>query len=128
MGQSRVSETDVANVLIIDDDPAISRMLRLSLLGHGFTVRIAVHGQDGLERLDESEPDVIVLDLQMPVMDGRAFYRELRSRGFRTPVMILSAFGADKARAELGAESYLNKPFEPDELVDRVRSLVQKAS
>ena len=69
-------------------------------------------------------PDLVILDLQMPVMDGRTFYREFRQKGFRSPVVILSAYNAEGARQELGAEAALNKPFDPDRIGEVVRSLV----
>jgi DNA-binding response OmpR family regulator len=112
-------------VLVIDD-PAVARMVRMNLLSEGYRVRIAIHGEDGLNRIAESEPDVIVLDLQMPVMDGRAFFLEARSRGCGAPVIILSAYGADRARAELGAERSVAKPFEPDQLVSAIREVLHQ--
>jgi len=111
------------NVLIIDDDAALVRMLRLTLRDGGFDVSSASNGREGLERVADHEPDVIVLDLQMPVMDGATFYRELRSRGFEIPVLVLSARGARPAQRELKAEAYLDKPFRPDDLVREVARL-----
>ena len=114
----------VVDVLIIDDDPAIARMLRLNLIADGFGVRTAIHGVDGLTRVEDREPDVIVLDLQMPVMDGRTFYRELRSRGCVVPVIVLSAYGAEGARMELGAEASIGKPFDPMHLISTIRRVL----
>ncbi|MBI2724474.1 MAG: response regulator [Chloroflexi bacterium] len=118
-------ETSVASlrVLLVDDDSALLRMLRMTMIANGMTVHTAVHGMDALDRVAEAAPDVIVLDLQMPVMDGRACFRELRRRGIRTPVVILSAFGARRAQMELGAEASLDKPFDPDALVASIRSV-----
>jgi DNA-binding response OmpR family regulator len=99
-------------------------MVRLALRTHGFEVRVASHGEEALGLVKECEPDLIVLDLQMPVMDGRTFYRALRALGVQTPVVILSAFGARDAQAELHADAALNKPFEPDQLVELLRSLL----
>ena len=114
----------VATVLVLDDDAALLRMLRATLMANGCSVVTAQHGRDGLERLAESQPDVIVLDLQMPVMDGRAFYREMRARGITTPTVLLSAHGATEAKTELGAEAAVNKPFDPDHLMDVIRRLI----
>src|SRR5262245_43089107 len=113
-------------VLVIDDDVSLLRMLRLSLLSEGFDVTTAQDGQDALDKLQGSEDDfdVIVLDLQMPVMDGRTFYREMRANGYDIPVLILSAYRADEARAELAAEASLNKPFDPDILLGRLHELI----
>ena len=110
-------------VLVIDDDAAVVRMLRLTLRDGGYDVDTAANGQEALQNLDESEADAIVLDLQMPVMDGRRFYGELRAMGNDTPVLILSADGARRAQVELGAQSYLDKPFHPQDLLDAVGSL-----
>jgi DNA-binding response OmpR family regulator len=86
-------------VLLIDDDPALVRMIRLALLSEGLEVTTASDGLEGLEAAAADTYDIIVLDLQMPNMDGRAFYREFRARGGTTPVILLSAYGASAARS-----------------------------
>ena len=117
-------ETKVVEVLIVDDDPALSRMVRLNLLSEGFRVRMAIHGADGLDSVANHEPDVIVLDLQMPVMDGRRFFRELRALGCAAPVIVVSAYGAESARLELGAEASIGKPFDPIALISAIRRVL----
>ncbi len=77
-----------------------------------------------LTEVPEHKPEVIILDLEMPVMNGRAFYRALRAEGHQVPVLILSAYGAQAARTELGAEAAVDKPFEPEELVERASALI----
>lgn len=119
-----MDKIETGNVLVVDDDAALVRLLRLTLRQGGFDVATAANGSEGLERLSAQKPDVIVLDLEMPVMDGRAFFRELRSRGVETPVLILSARGARQARRELGANAALEKPFDTEDLVDSVRQLI----
>jgi len=114
---------DNCRVLVIDDDAALVRMIRLSLESEGFAVTTASDGLDGLDVLAGEDPDVVVLDLQMPRMDGRSFFREMRSRGYQTPVLILSAYGADNARAELSADAAVNKPFDPDLLTEEIERL-----
>ena len=111
-------------VLAVDDDPAILELLKLTLTDEGFTVASARNGAEALISCEEVCPDVIVLDLEMPVMDGRTFYRELRQRGNVTPVLLLSAHGARAALRELGAEGAIEKPFDPYALGRRLRSLV----
>lgn len=111
-------------VLVMDDDPALLRVVRLVLSSDGFSVDTAADGIAGLERFEAQPPAAIVLDLQMPRMDGRAFFRELRSRGHKTPVLILSAYGAEEACRELGADGAIGKPFDPDHLSNAVRRLV----
>lgn len=116
-----------ASVLVVDDDEALSRLLRILLESDSFTVKTAPNGKDALEVVREFIPDVILLDLQMPVMDGRTFYREFRQRGFTTPVIILSAYNPEEARAELGAELALRKPFEPLSVSSAVRAILNSA-
>ena len=113
-------------VLAVDDDPAILALLKLTLADEGFTVTTAANGAEALASFDEVHPDIVVLDLEMPVMDGRAFYRTLRQRGEATPVLLLSAHGARAALRELGAEAAFEKPFDPYMLGRRLRSLVSE--
>lgn len=115
-------------ILVVDDDPALSRMVLLALRGEGMDASSAANGEVALGQVAEREPDVIVLDLEMPVMNGREFFRELRARGTDTPVLILSAFEARRGQRELGANAYLNKPFNPADLVREVRDLLPRAA
>ena len=110
-------------VLVIDDDASLRRMLKLTLRSDGFRVCCAINGAQALEELERCAPDVIVLDMQMPVMDGRTFYRKLRELGCETPVLVVSADGAAAAAHELQADAYLAKPFDPDTLTMKVASL-----
>jgi two-component system response regulator MprA len=112
-------------VLVVDDDVSLSRLVRAILRTANFEVAQAYNGIEGLEAAGREHPDVIVLDLQMPQMDGRGFFRELRARGDQTPVLVSSSFGARSAQRELGAEGSIEKPFDPDALVDAVARLVQ---
>jgi DNA-binding response OmpR family regulator len=112
-------------VLVVDDDPAITKLVSLCLRDEDFEVVTACDGSEALVREDEVQPDAIVLDLEMPGMDGASLFRELRTRGETEPVLILSAYGARRVARELGAEDAMEKPFDPDELVSRVRTLVQ---
>jgi CheY-like chemotaxis protein len=100
-------------------------MLRITLMSEGFTVALAGDGQQALAALEDVEPDLVVLDLQMPVMDGRSFYRAFRQRGYQTPVLVLSAYNAEGAQQELGAEAFLGKPCDPDEFSQLVHVLLQ---
>jgi DNA-binding response OmpR family regulator len=110
-------------VLVVDDDAALLRMIRLALVSDGFDVTVAPDGFTALDCVSAASFDVIVLDLQMPRMDGRTTYREIRSRGHTTPILIVSAFGAESARIELDANDALNKPFDTEALVERVSAL-----
>jgi len=111
-------------VLLIDDDPALVRMIRLALLSEGLEVDTAEDGLLGLEAVERGQYDIIVLDLQMPNLDGRGFYREYRARGGTTPVVLLSAYGAQSARVELNAEAAVTKPFDPVVLIRIIRTLL----
>lgn len=114
-------------VLVVDDDAALLRMLRLSFSYAGCEVVTAIDGQDAIEKVDSGAHfDVVVLDLQMPRMDGRTFHREFRSRGREEPVVILSAYGAMEAKRELRAAAALSKPFDPEELVRTVSDLASE--
>jgi DNA-binding response OmpR family regulator len=115
----------VSKVLVLDDDNALQRLLRLTLTSEGFEVITASNGLEGLEKVRVDPPDVILLDLEMPVMDGRTFFRELRKQGNNTPVLILSAYGARNAQRELQADGSLEKPFEADVLMDELRQLAR---
>jgi DNA-binding response OmpR family regulator len=115
---------DPPRVLVIDDDGPMTRMIAMILRASGYDVNVAANGERGLEQVEAECPDVIVLDLMMPVMDGPTFYRELRHRGFEMPVMILSAHGASEAQRELHAQAAMHKPFFPDDLEAKVGELI----
>jgi DNA-binding response OmpR family regulator len=111
-------------VFIIDDDRSLLSLLKLIFEDARFAVRTYLDAQKALAEVTEHKPEVIILDLEMPVMNGRVFYQALRSEGHQMPVLILSAYGAQAARAELGAEAAVDKPFEPEELVERASALI----
>jgi DNA-binding response OmpR family regulator len=111
-------------ILVIDDDLGLSRMVALVLRRQSFDVDIANSGDDGLALLQAGHYDAIVLDLRMPGKDGRTVFREMRAAGVQSPVLILSAYDARRAREELGSEASLDKPFEPEVLVERVNQML----
>lgn len=117
-------QAPAARVLLIDDDHTLLRITSLSLSLDGFEVATTANGVEGLELASTQAFDAIVLDIQMPLMDGRTLFRELRRRGHKTPVLILSAYGAEQTRQELGAEAAVSKPFELDVLERALRKLV----
>lgn len=127
--QSQTSEAPSkrAKVLVVDDDVSLARLLKTILRSANFEVDGAVNGRDALRATQENQFDVIVMDLRMPVLDGRGFFRELRAAGDSTPVLIASAYGARSAQKELGAESAIEKPFEPDDLIAEVERLVSSS-
>jgi len=112
-------------ILAVDDDQRILNFLRSKLKASGYEVFTAGNGLKGLEQAQAQEPDLIVLDLLMPKMDGMEMLKELRSFS-AVPVIILTAKGADTDRIkglQLGADDYLPKPFNPDELVARIEAI-----
>lgn len=103
-------------------------MVSLVLVSEGFDVSVADDGVTGLAKLESGDFQAVVLDLQMPRMDGRAMFEEMRLRGDHTPVLLLSAYGAEQASRDLGANGGLAKPFDVDVLVDVVRALLSDAA
>ena len=115
--------TDGARILIVDDETAILRVLRTNLKAHGFRVEEAATGVGALAALRKNRPDLIILDLGLPDMDGADVIRSVRSES-DAPIIVLSVRGAerDKVQAlDLGADDYLTKPFGADELLARIR-------
>lgn len=108
------------DVLVVDDEPGISRMIRLLLMSEGLSVVAVSNAMDALNYLADNPASLIVLDLAMPGMDGREFFRTLRARGDSTPILILSAHGAREASRELQAEGALPKPFLPEDLLAEI--------
>ena len=116
-------------VLVVDDDPPLRRMLERTLVAEGFEVALAADGGAALVAAERSAPDVIVLDVKMPVMDGLAVCRRLRGKGLPTPILMLTARDAVADRVEgleAGADDYLIKPFAVQELVARLRALTRR--
>ena len=115
-------------ILIVDDDPHIREVLRFALEKAGFTVREAVNGAQALERHAAERPDLIVLDILMPEMDGTEVCRRLR-RDHATPIVFLSSRDDEVDRIlglELGGDDYVTKPFSPRELVARVKAVLRR--
>ena len=111
-------------VLVVDDDPTILKMYRIVLGSAGFNVITASDGEEGLMFVREYSPNVVVLDLQMPGMDGWTMFRQLSGWPHRPPVLICSSFKAEQSCEEMGAEGSLAKPFDPVVLVDKVEHLI----
>jgi DNA-binding response OmpR family regulator len=119
----------MATILVVDDEPDILLMLRMSLEDEGHEVVMAPDGAAGLERVAEHGPDLIVCDVMMPVLDGWGVLDGLRERGVTTPVIMLSAktepSDIDKAMT-LGATEYVTKPFDLDKLIALVAEVLAR--
>jgi two-component system KDP operon response regulator KdpE len=118
-----------ARLLVVDDDPQILRALRANLGGHGYRVHTAEDGAAALDAFSRQRPDVVVLDLGLPGIDGHEVIRRLREFG-QTPIVVLSARSQEreKVRAlDLGADDYLTKPFGVEELLARLRVALRHA-
>lgn len=119
------------SVLIIDDEKDLLEVLKATLESRGYEVHVAVNGKKGLAQLKKHNPDVVILDLKMPKMNGMEFLTEMRAnpRHKMTPVMVLSgttknARESDEHwRAKLGVSDYITKPFEPLDIIDRINAL-----
>ena len=117
-------------ILLVDDEPSIRFMAAQGLTAEGFDVVEAADGQEGLDRLADSEPDLVVLDVVMPAMGGWDVLAEIRRQG-TTPVIMLTHDQDEQARIhglDMGADDYLGKPFYVRELVARVRSVLRRAT
>ena len=116
-------------VLVVDDDPPLRRMLERTLVAEGFEVAAAADGPAALVEAERAAPDVIVLDVAMPGLDGLAVARRLRAKGLPTPILMLTARDAVPDRVaglEAGADDYLVKPFAVQELIARLYALMRR--
>lgn len=124
-----VNEGD--RILIVDDEPAVREALRRSLAFEGYGTEEAVDGVDALARMESYAPDLVVLDVQMPRMDGLTAARRIRASGSTVPILMLTArdtVGDRVTGLDAGADDYLVKPFELDELFARIRALLRRSS
>ncbi|MGQ3479242.1 response regulator transcription factor [Paenibacillus sp. TY11] len=118
-----------STILIIDDDEKIVSMLRRGLAFEGYEVLTAANGAEGLNKMLTAEPDVVVLDVMMPQVDGFEVCRRMREGGSTVPVLMLTAKDEVENRVkglDLGADDYLVKPFALEELLARVRALLRR--
>jgi len=120
----------MSKVLIVDDEPDVLLLLRVNLEAAGYQTVLAADGETALIKIDESEPDVVLLDIMMPVMDGWGVLRALAERDRAPRVVVVSAKSSDRdiVRAlTAGALDYVTKPFDPDDLVEIVGRTVNES-
>jgi EAL domain-containing protein (putative c-di-GMP-specific phosphodiesterase class I) len=116
---SEYGATQARHVLVADDEPAIVEMIRDILEEHGFRVLTAANGSEALRLVEAHTPEVVLLDMNMPVLDGEGFIAAVRERGLGVPIVVMTAgSSAQRWAAQLGADAYLSKPFELASLVD----------
>ncbi len=123
--------TNALDVLVVDDEPQVREIVATYLEREGYDVRTAADGEQALAELARRKPDLMVLDLMIPGVDGLSVLRQLRAKGDQVPVIILSAKGEESQRVaglELGADDYLAKPASPREVVARVRAVLRRSS
>ena len=119
----------MGHILVVDDEPAIVAVVRGRLEQEGFAVRAVASGEEALAHVDADPPDLVVLDVMLPGLDGFEVLRRLRGAGCAVPVIMLTARDEDVDKIvglELGADDYLTKPFNPRELSARVRAVLRR--
>ncbi|MFF5427110.1 MULTISPECIES: response regulator transcription factor [unclassified Streptomyces] len=124
-------QNEAERILVVDDEPAVREALRRSLAFEGYATREAADGLDALAAMESYAPDLVVLDVQMPRMDGLTAARRIRASGSTVPILMLTArdtVGDRVTGLDAGADDYLVKPFELDELFARIRALLRRSA
>ncbi len=120
---------DHRRILVVDDEPQITRVLRTSLASHGYDIRVAGDGEAALDVLKDWTPDLVITDLAMPNLDGLELCRRLRAHS-QVPIIVLSVRGEERTKVQAldaGADDYVTKPFGMNELLARIRATLRRA-
>ena len=118
------------NILVVDDEPQITRVLKTTLASHGYSIRTARDGDEAVQLMKEWAPDLLITDLRMPNMDGLALCRHVRANS-EVPIIVLSVRGEEPTKVQAldaGADDYVTKPFSVNELLARVRAALRRAA
>jgi two-component system KDP operon response regulator KdpE len=120
---------DHRRILVVDDEPQITRVLRTSLTSQGYEIRVANNGETALEILKDWTADLVITDLAMPVMDGVELCRRVRAKS-EVPIIVLSVRGEERTKVQaldVGADDYVTKPFSINELLARIRANLRRS-
>ena len=120
-------ETKPQKILIVEDEQSIQKLLEFTLQQANYKTVLADDGEQGIEKVLDENPDLIILDLMLPKIDGMEICRMLRNQDIETPIIMLTAKGEEMDRIiglEMGADDYMTKPFSPREVVARVKAVL----